>query len=286
MGKVFMEKCDVCSERAPERLWHVRGYDIVRCPQCGLVYADVTTEDIRNAYELDYYKQVYPDYETDRNIHERNSSKLLEEIEKTHAPGSLIEIGSAFGFFLHTAQQRGWKTCGYELSQYASSIAREKYSQNVRTEDFLTACVDTPVDVVCMFDTIEHLLRPSQYIEKVNRVLRGNGALIITTGDLSSLLSRISGQKWRMVMPPLHVYYFSRKTLTRLLERHGFRVISIRHEWKYQNLNSILKHQFGIDKRFVPRIPIPINLGDIMLVRAVKIQDVGTQVAAIEKSLP
>lgn len=266
-----MDQCDICSERAVDIIWRVDCYNIVRCPRCGLVYADVDEENIMNAYEFDYYKLVYPDYESDKNIHERNSIKLLDEIEKTHGPGSLIEIGSAFGFFLSIAKRRGWKTYGYELSQYASSIARHKYGQNVSTENFLTAAIDRKVEVVCMFDTIEHLLRPSQYIEKANRVLKEKGALIITTGDLSSTMARITGRRWRMIIPPLHVYYYSRKTITRLLEENGFQVLYISSESKYQNLNSIFKHQFGIDKRFFPKMPIPVNFGDIMLVKAIKV---------------
>ncbi len=266
-----MNKCDICLENCSDVIWHVNGYDVMRCRQCGLIFSNVTESDIVHAYEIDYYKKIYPDYESDSNIHARNNIKLLHHIERYFSPGTLIEIGSAFGFFLDAAAKNKWKVFGFEKSEYASMIARTKYHQDVRTADFLDADIQCKVDLICMFDTIEHLLKPSLYIEKISKTLTKGGGLIITTGDISSMLARICGKNWRMVLPPLHVYYYSRKTITRLLERFGFEILSITTESKDQNLNSILKHLFRIDKNAIPAIPIKVNVGDIMLIIARKI---------------
>lgn len=264
-----MKVCDICSETSFSSLWHVKGYDIVQCSNCNLVYANVTENDTENIYEMDYYKQVYPDYESDKNIHDLNNKRLLQKIEEYFSPGTIVEIGSAFGFFLDAAGRRGWKSLGYETSEYASRIARERYHQNIR-KDFLSDTTNTNVDVVCMFDTIEHLLKPSQYIEKIFHIIPQGGGLIITTGDLSSWMSRVLGKRWRMIVPPLHVYYYSPKTITRLLEAHGFDIVSISHEAKYQNLNSMFQYLLGLNKNTMPKIPIPVNFWDIMLVIARK----------------
>jgi SAM-dependent methyltransferase len=259
-----VNKCDICSESKFEILWRINGYDIMRCFDCGLIYANVVESDIENAYEMDYYKSVYPDCESDRNIHEINNVMMLQKIEDYFSPGTMIEIGSAFGFFLEIAGRRKWKAAGYEMSKYASMIARTQYHQDVKNADFLADDIRDKVDVICMFDTIEHLLRPSLYIEKISHTLKNGGGLVVTTGDISSWVARIFGKRWRMFVPPLHVYYYSRKTITRLLERFGFEILSISNESKYQNLNSILKYQFGINKKAIPRIPIKVNIGDIM----------------------
>jgi len=265
-----MNQCDICSDSKSTLIWRVDGYNIMRCPNCGLIYANVTQNDITNAYEKDYYKSVYPDYESDKNIHDLNNAGLLQDIEKYFSPGTMLEIGSAFGFFLEMAGKRGWKTTGYETSEYASQIAREKYHQNVKNEDFLTSEIQSKVEVICMFDTIEHLLKPSLFIEKISKTISKGGGFIVTTGDISSWMAKIQGTKWRMVVPPLHVYYYSPKTLSRLLEQHGFEILSIRHAPKYQNLNSLFSYQFGIKKDAIPQIPVKVNFWDIMQVIAKK----------------
>ncbi|MCC6759309.1 MAG: class I SAM-dependent methyltransferase [Candidatus Omnitrophica bacterium] len=235
-----------------------------------MVFANVVESDIVQAYEKDYYQTIYHDYESDRNIHDKNNIQFLQDIEKHFSPGTMIEIGSAFGFFLDTAKKRKWETTGYEMSEYASMIARDKYHQNIKTTDFLKDVIPNKVDLIAMFDTIEHLLKPSHYIEKFSQTLKPGGGLIITTGDISSFVARLSGIKWRMIYPPLHIYYYSPKTITRLLEKYGFEILSITRESKYQNLNSILQHLFGIPKKVIPAIPISVNIGDIMQVIARK----------------
>lgn len=263
-----MKKCDICSSEKSQILWSIHGYKILRCLECNLVYANVNKSDIENAYEEGYYKNVYPDYESDRNIHLMNNDILLDQIGKYFSLGTLLEIGSAFGFFVGSAASRGWKALGYENSRYASQVAQERYKQNVRNEDFLDAEIDKPVDIVCLFDTIEHLLRPSIYIEKISNILSKGGGLILTTGDIGCLFSRILRRRWRMLAPPLHIYYYSPETISCLLEKYGFEIVSINHPHKYQNFNSILQYLFRINKNKLPHIPIRINLGDIMLIIA------------------
>lgn len=265
-----MKACDICSGTTASVIWHVKGYDIVRCPNCNLVYADVTEHDIANIYEMDYYKRIYPDYESDKNIHDLNNIRLLQKIEKYFSPGAIVEIGSAFGFFLEAAGNRGWKTLGYETSEYARGIAREQYRQNIKS-DFLADPPANNADVVCMFDTIEHLLHPSMYIERIYQSLEKGGGLVVTTGDIASWMARVFGKHWRMVVPPLHVYYYSQVTISRLLKQHGFAVLSVSHETKYQNLNSIFQYLIGLNKNSIPQIPMKVNFGDIMLVIAKKV---------------
>ena len=44
----------------------------------------------------------------------------------------------------------------------------------------------------------------------------------MTTGDIGSLNARLGGRRWRLIHPPTHLHYFTRRSLLRLLDRHGF----------------------------------------------------------------
>lgn len=162
-GCMVVAICDICSQSDSTILWRVDGYDVLYCPRCDLIYTNVDERDIECMYEESYYKSVYPDYEVDRNIHAVDSNTILDTVEKYSKPGTLFEIGSAFGFFLECAAKKDWRAVGYETSRYASSIARDRYGLDVKKEDFLNADVEGAVDVVCLLDTIEHLINPSLY---------------------------------------------------------------------------------------------------------------------------
>lgn len=263
-------KCDICSSEYAEPLYNISDYTIYKCNKCGLIYTDIKPSNINNAYEIDYYKKVYPDYESDINTHYLNNTLILQKIEQNFNIGSLVEIGSAFGFFLKCARERNWKTLGFETSKYASMIARQKYNNNVLNSDFLSYHFENNVDIVVMLDTIEHLLNPSLFIKKCAEIIKPHGGIILTTGDINSFFARMFFKKWRMIQPPLHIYYYSPKTITSLLEKHGFSIISITHPGKYQNINSIIQYLFGIKKNKFAKIPIKVNVGDIMMVVAKK----------------
>jgi hypothetical protein len=91
-----------------------------------------------------------------------------------------------------------------------------------------------------MWDTIEHLLKPHLYLEKISRHTRPGGLIALTTGDIKSLNARLMKKKWRLIHPPTHVYYFSLDTLRRLLWRYGFEIIYHKHCGLYRSLDLAL----------------------------------------------
>jgi hypothetical protein len=91
-----------------------------------------------------------------------------------------------------------------------------------------------------------------------------------------------------MVHPPTHSYYFDTPTMRKLLEKNGFRVVSITHRPLYRNAGSVL-HQLTINRKTqnkfaghldaahavaratrLAKLNIPLNLYDVMEVIAVK----------------
>jgi len=208
--------CDNCSTKNISKLWEIEKYIIFKCNECGLVFSNVPEEMVTNAYGSEYFKNIYPDYQSDKNIHDINNNIYLDRIEKYFKKGTILEIGSAFGFFLQAAEKRGWKAYGFEKSRYASDYAREKLNLHVFNQDFLNFDLHEDVNIVCLFDTIEHLISPSKYIEKISSILNIGDGLIITTGDLSSPFSKIFGKKWRMIAPPFHIFYYSFSSISYL----------------------------------------------------------------------
>ena len=151
-------------------------------------------------------------------------------------PGSkrLFEIGSAYGFFLEVARQHFRSVEGIDISTAAAAYAKEQLGVQVAAGEFLAHRIAGPVDVVCLWDTIEHLRDPHLYIEKAAAYLRRGGALAVTTGDIGSLMARWRGERWRQIHPPTHLHYFSKLTLAQLLERYGFTIAYAGYDGMYR----------------------------------------------------
>jgi SAM-dependent methyltransferase len=152
---------------------------------------------------------------------------------------NLFEIGCAHGFFLALAEKKFHSAEGIDISSDAIKYAHQILGVNATSSEFLTHEFVRAPAVVCMWDTIEHVRRPDLYIEKIANTIPKGGLLAVTTADLDSWVARARGSKWRQIHPPTHLHYFSRKTLSRLLDRNGLEIKYIGSEGMYRRVETM-----------------------------------------------
>lgn len=226
--------CEVCGSRRQARLYEVDSYPIVRCEDCGLVFVGraQTAQELAAFYGSDYWEnpdaEGYGGYAAAEERKRHHFAGLLAEIEAMREAGDLLEVGSAYGFFLDEARRRGWRVRGIEPSPHAARHAREELGLEVASEPLSELAVEPEsVDALAMWDVIEHLPDPRATVEAAHAWLRPGGVLALSTGDVESLTSRLHGRDWSLMTPPWHQFYFSRKTMRRLLEDVGFLVTGV-----------------------------------------------------------
>jgi 2-polyprenyl-3-methyl-5-hydroxy-6-metoxy-1,4-benzoquinol methylase len=256
-----------------------------RCADCGFVTTatDLDATDFAALYGRDYFHgSEYLDYVEEREslrLNFANRMSTLKEITGGLRGKSLFEIGCAYGFFLELAREHGVEASGVDTAAEAVRYAQDTLGVRAECGDYLALQTD-PVDLIAMWDTVEHLPRPDLFIEKAAADLRPGGLIAITTGDIGSLNARMRGRYWRMIHPPTHLHYFSVVTLSRLLVRHGLDVVHVTHPGVSRRLHSILylvlAHRLQarglcrVATRMLPNLPVTLNLFDIMFVVARK----------------
>jgi 2-polyprenyl-3-methyl-5-hydroxy-6-metoxy-1,4-benzoquinol methylase len=155
--------------------------------------------------------------------------------------GSLFEVGCAYGFFLDEARRFFDVVKGIDIAEKAVAYARDVLRADASVADFTSIDLGAQkFDVVCMWDTIEHVPSPDRFVAKAFDILRPGGHLFMTTGDIDSKVAKLQGAHWRQIHPPTHLSYFSRRTLTRLIERGGFEVTAVETAPYYHTLQNIL----------------------------------------------
>jgi 2-polyprenyl-3-methyl-5-hydroxy-6-metoxy-1,4-benzoquinol methylase len=271
--------CLVCSESlGPSRL-----PGLVRCVACGFVTTSlgITDAELADLYGRDYFHgQEYHDYVAEADnlrLNFQRRIKVLKMLAPDLAAAELFEIGCAYGFFLNEISAHVRAASGIDISADAICHAVTKQNVNARAANYLAFDLGHPVDVIAMWDTIEHLRRPDLFVAKAARDLKPGGLLAITTGDIDALNARLRGKSWRMIHPPTHLHYFSAATLKRLLARHGFEVVHVSHPGNARKLRSVL-YFISVLKANKPavyqaleRFPVfnlslTVNLFDIMYV--------------------
>ena len=157
--------------------------------------------------------------------------RAFARIEKVVSPGRFADIGCWTGSLLEAGRQRGWDVTGVEPSDWASSRARER-GLDVRTaglEDH--GWEPGSFRAVAMCDVLEHLTQPELAVDEVHRLLEPGGAFYLTVPDAGSPLAKAMGRRWWSVLP-MHLQYFTRDSMARMLNAHGFRVVSARSHTK------------------------------------------------------
>lgn len=254
---------------------------IVQCPDCGLVFFDGTAP--AGLYEQQYFVgDEYCDYAAEKTVRQSNFRRELPLLRRLAPAGQLLEIGCAYGFFLELARPY-WQAKGIDVSAAAVRYAREVCRVEAVCAEFLELPDETEsYDLVCLWDTIEHLPHPVRTIEKAARWLKPGGALVLTTADIDSVVARLRRERWRQIHPPTHLYYFSRETLSRAVEQAGLRVDSVSRPGVVRSFRAMAYGALAPVKRGTSWLytlatlggridfPVYLNLYDLLRVVAVK----------------
>lgn len=258
-----------------------------RCRGCGFIfYADAHALELSELYDDAYFNGAeYPDYLGQQASLRRSMRRHLEQMERQQAlEGALLEIGCAYGLFLDEARNRFSSVTGIDICAGPVAYAQRVLGLDARTGDFLTEDFgDRLFDVICMWDTIEHLASPDAAVVRSAELLRPGGMLYLTTGDIGSWNARWRGKRWRQIHPPSHVNYFSRRTIRTLLTRTGYEVRAIESARYYHTAYNILATirlrggmasgvadtlLMSVGEHRAARLGLWLDFGDIMFVAA------------------
>lgn len=268
--------CVLCGSRRFKTIYRESPSNVVECKECKLVFYNPQPS---SGYLTSYYssKSGYlPSIEENLRSFEDNPKlwfetadwilyKIYQHIgeEKNQR---ILDIGSAYGFFLMFAKQRGLDVLGLEISTETSRYARD-HGVTVQAETLSTADLqENSFDIVTMNNVLEHTLNPVADLERVFSILRSPGVIYIGLPNWDSLVSHADGPKWKMKSWPNHLFYFTPDTLTAALTRAGFRVVeSFTHmgESDYQDDVRIVRERLFLagDQDIRPAIECLWSLG-------------------------
>lgn len=245
-------RCPVCANRSGRLRWSVAGgaaecgvaaaafrpssdtygrtaASVVRCPGCG--HGSLARLPDANDVDAAYTDAADPVSLREEPGQVETARRGLERIERVVPPGTLADVGCWTGSFLVAAEERGWEAWGVDPSRWAVDRARQK-GLRVWQGGLDDECLaNRHYRVVAMCDVLEHLPDPTGAMGTLSRLVEPGGALYLTVPDAGSALARLLGRRWWSVLP-MHLQYFTRRSVRSLLEASGFTVRSIRTHTK------------------------------------------------------
>ncbi len=236
--------CVACGGRCASRPHPDHLPWLARCDYCGTgrVSPQPSEAELDAIYDDGYYATFGYDPDADagyRRIKHETFDRYLTDAERHISVGRLLDVGSALGDLLLVASLHGWEVQGVEPNPWAARAADRLIPGATRTTtlDALEPQAGA-FDLITCVDVIEHLRRPDRAVEQMFDRLRPGGVLLLATPDAGGALARGLGPYW----PHYHIdhlWYFSRATLTAVVQATGFEVVSWRRARKVFNLAYI-----------------------------------------------
>lgn len=246
-----LKPCAICGRHEIKRIYLQAHFPVVRCKNCGLIYADehFTGEDLAKFYSGDYYQRAYVCHPP--MIDQKIAGDYLSTFRRVDAMipgGRVLDFGCARGTFLAHLMSSDigsrWQIDGVDINPDEIALGC-KAGLPVRVADVLAGGIASGAyDAITAFSVIEHLQQPRVIVEALRDALKPKGKLLLIVPNgacfiisLGLWAHRLSFGKLRSfsdnVFHEEHLYYFSPKTMPRFLELCGLRSLEVSFQPSY-----------------------------------------------------
>ncbi len=227
---------------AKDRHYGIPGlYRIVRCSSCSLVFLNpmYCDRELSAMYPRNYY--AYQD-----NFERSRWKEIAKMVFGYHVgtrdpafrkPGRMLDLGCGSGWFMRVLQNQGWETHGVEINDAAADLGRKSAGLNIRSGDLGQANYPSAFfDYIRSNHSFEHISCPDETLDEMYRILRPEGKILIGVPNVGGLNARLFREYWWYLGAPVHPFTYSVGTLSKLLEKHRFRVQKIVYNSDYSGI--------------------------------------------------
>jgi SAM-dependent methyltransferase len=198
----------------------------VICQECGLVWSDPFPINPAEYYQKDYrilYKGVYQP--KIKHIY-RAAKVALNRYQrlKTYLAGKnqVLDIGSGGGEFAYLLSKLGFTVQGIEPNEGYGNYSKTEYGLDVKIGFAQnTEFAAQSFDFVMMNHVLEHVDNPSLVLNKIQGWLKNEGLLAIEVPNVEAVC-----QSPKSTFHTAHLFNFNPATLSLLVEKSGFSVIT------------------------------------------------------------
>ncbi len=228
-------------------------FSIVHCANCSLRF----TSPVPSQDEIGQYYQ-FKEYISHTDVKEgwmnqmyhfvrtktlAQKTKWVQSLFTGHK-GHLLDIGAGTGAFAHAMQQKAWKVTGLEPDAATRAKALEIHKLNLQSTEAIFELLENEYEVITMWHVLEHVHALKPYLHQCYKSLKYNGRLIIAVPNYTSFDAKYYQKYWAAYDLPRHLYHFSPKAMTRLLNEIGFDLVSIRPMWYDSFYVSLLSEKY------------------------------------------
>lgn len=237
------QTCECCQSDDIGRLPDLRGFGHYRCNNCRFEFF---MDDHFRAHDEMYVMDS--DYNDDlavsgnhRDLLQWNHLQAINFLRNRYQQAKIriLDIGCFNGFFVKELLELGYDSYGVDFNGKSIEYGIRTYGLGGRifVQDGKEPIIGNhEYDVITLFEVIEHLDNPREFLEKKRRLLKDKGIIIISAPN--------NNMVWRPRLdgPPHHLSRWYPENLSIFLKSLGFRPVRVREE---MSIYSLTRNYFG-----------------------------------------
>jgi len=181
--------------------------------------------------------------------------RLLKSVERICGGRTLVEIGGGTGAFGVMAANRGWQYTNYDISDVAVTFCRRlSLNANLFNAGSLPPLMPQSVDLIVMWEVVEHVWNLRGYLDHVRMALKPPGLFLFSTPNYLTPYYQNSNRWGPLAAPPIHVNFFTKESLETSLRMRGFRQNRIfkrriyRPQWSLRGVAKSIRCALYLDE--------------------------------------
>ncbi len=225
--------CPLCNIPPKPFAVDYQGFTLCQCEKCGLQFVSprLSFDELADKVYSDNYFPKGEQKVSPATIH-YFQRQLVEFDRLLGGPKRVLDIGCGNGGFVEFAAEHGWEIAGVDikLSPDARQLVCPIWEGRLQDLNF----DGNKFDLVRMNHVLEHTQNPLEELEICRELLNPSGILFISVPNISGISPKLKNfqsrcklkaHRWRHYAAMHHLFFFSPKTLLRLVEKAGFEVL-------------------------------------------------------------
>jgi len=200
-----------------------KGFSTVKCQKCGLVFIENPLDsDSMSKFYKEYYSKVHQANDLLNDKREIMYDLEIDFLKKHKSNGLVLDVGCSGGQFMDRLKRSGFSVEGVEYGEGAYRAASKNHI--VYHGLFPKLEFTKTYDIIVFRGVIEHVLNPTEYLNRAISLLSSNGIIFITaTPNRESMTFKIFNKDWNMHYPEEHIIHFSVDDFVNYFSKKGLK---------------------------------------------------------------
>lgn len=211
---------------------------IYQCQNCGLIQL---LDD-----PVSYYRDVIRASAVSEEVKEFRSGYFKDFVNRYHLNGKkVVEIGTGKGEFLSLMRLAGVQTYGIEhCKEFVAECNKSGlnvFEGYVDKTDYEIS--QAPFDGFFVMNFLEHIPEPNMFLQGICNNLADSAVGLVEVPNTDMILNNLLFSEFMLD----HLMYFTKDTLTHLLEQNGFEVLECSSVWHDYCLAAVVRKRSSMD---------------------------------------